>query len=45
MWPWPAYPHGHQDFEAWVAVRYPFWLDFHQTNSSTLAKLARAEPS
>jgi hypothetical protein len=41
-WPWPAYPVGHPSFEAWMATRYPFWLNYHRANENALAELARA---
>lgn len=41
LWPWPAYPHGHPDFESWAAERYPFWLDFHQERRAALSELAK----
>jgi hypothetical protein len=25
LWPWPDYPFGHANFEAWAAARYPYW--------------------
>ncbi|WP_155888322.1 hypothetical protein [Cupriavidus sp. WS] len=42
LWPWPAYPFGHPDFESWAAERYPFWLAFHQEQGAALAELAKA---
>ncbi|CAG9165233.1 hypothetical protein LMG23992_00377 [Cupriavidus laharis] len=41
LWPWPAYPYGHPDFESWAAERYPFWLNFHQERGAALAELAK----
>jgi hypothetical protein len=41
IWPWPAYPHLFEDFESWVAERYPFWLEFHRSNRDILADLAK----
>lgn len=42
MWPWPAYPFGHPDFESWAAARYPYWLDYHREKGADLAELAKA---
>lgn len=41
MWPWPAYPFGHPDFESWAAERYAFWLAFHREKGGVLAELAK----
>jgi hypothetical protein len=41
-WSWPAYPVGHPSFEAWMATRYPFWVNYHRANGNALAELARA---
>lgn len=42
LWPWPAYPFGHPDFESWAAARYPYWLAFHREKSAVVAELAKA---
>ncbi|WP_043357319.1 hypothetical protein [Cupriavidus basilensis] len=42
MWPWPAFPFGHPDFESWAAVRYPYWLAYHREKGAVLAELAKA---
>lgn len=42
MWPWPAYPYDHPDFESRAAERYPFWLKFYQEQGLALAELAKA---
>ncbi|MFL9948918.1 hypothetical protein PQR68_23280 [Paraburkholderia agricolaris] len=42
LWPWPAYPFGHPDFESWAAARYPYWLAYHRENGAVLAELAKA---
>lgn len=45
LWPWPAYPFGHPDFESWAADRYPFWLAYHREHGAALAELAKATPT
>jgi hypothetical protein len=30
LWPWPALPFGHTNFEEWCQARYPVWLEFHR---------------
>jgi hypothetical protein len=41
LWPWPAYPFDHPDFESWAAARYPYWLTYHRENGEVLANLAK----
>lgn len=33
--PWPAFPHGHAEFDGWLRARYPAWLAYHRARIRT----------